>query len=221
MAQDYRGKGLGTLLLKGVQEQRTSFAGALWFNEANYRSYGKSGWLDVPDFRSYVKILNPRIVTERVFKNQTCADVASCLGRTALRIRERMCPNRNRCADIRIGEVEQFDHSIDGFYRGIADSFGIMVTRNAQYLNWRFVEKPFNNYKRYMAFDKAGELSGYMVLKKETLENAVRGRILDILADPGKPDVFGALIVGTVQEFSRVSADCIEITCTYPSFSTC
>jgi hypothetical protein len=38
------------------------------------------------------------------------------------------------------------------------------------------------------------------------------------LVDPEKPDIFTALIVRSVQEFSRTSADYIEITCTYPSF---
>jgi hypothetical protein len=219
IATDYRGKGLGKFMLNGVAKQNRLFAGALWFNEPNYRSYRKSGWLDVPDFCSYVKILNPRTIAERMFTNQRCVDFASRLGRAVLMIRDK-CRNPHCSAEIRIAEIGQFDHSFGRFYKSIAHSFGIMVIRDERYLNWKFVAKPFNCYKRFAAYDRTGGLSGYMILKKETPENAVQGKILDILADPEKPDVFVALISRAIQEFTKVSADYVEITCTYPLFTS-
>src|SRR5262249_1100425 len=43
-----RGRGLGQLLLDGVRVAAPDFAAAMWFNEANHRSYTRAGWTDVP-----------------------------------------------------------------------------------------------------------------------------------------------------------------------------
>lgn len=49
-------------------------------------------------------------------------------------------------------------------------------------------------------------------------EDRVRGRILDVLAHPGRPEVFGSLIYKSLEEFVRIKASFVEIICTYPPF---
>ena len=93
------------------------------------------------------------------------------------------------------------------------------MARGEKYLNWKFVDKPFNNYRIFAAADKTKQLFGYIVLKIERSEGEVRGKIVDILANPEKPEVFGALIQKGIQEFVRVRANYIEIVCTYPPFA--
>lgn len=213
----FRGKGLAGFLLRAVAEQVPPMAGALWFNEPNFRSYLKSGWLRVPEFFSYIKVLNPAFLAERLFGRHRWVELASSLGAKALRVREAY-RRRGTSPVAGIGETESFDDRADAFFDRISSSFGIIVARNSRYLNWKFVDKPFNAYRRLTSFDAEGRLSGYMILKGEESEGVIRGRILDILADPEEPSTFRALLRKGVEECARISADFVEIVCTYPPF---
>ena len=134
-----------------------------------------------------------------------------------MRLRE-IGRKKNPCEDVAIVEVERFDDRFDRFFEKISAHFGFIALRDQKYLNWKFVEKPFSNYKLFAAIDKARQLSGYVVFKSDKSGEQVRGKILDILADPEKPEVFAALISKSIEEFARIKASYVEMACTYPPF---
>jgi len=218
LALNYRGKGLGKILLQGIAEQVISFAGAIWFNEPNYRLYLKCGWLDVPGFYPYLKILDPTPFIKERFKGRILQNVASFLAKNFLKIREGLRSSES-FRQVRVSEIEQFDEQFDEFFLTVSGQLGIIVMRDHKYLNWKFVEKPFHNYKRYAAIDEKGDLSGYIVIKKQVIENEVRGKILDVLAHPDKPKVFAALISRGMEEFKKVKVSYVEIVCTHSPFN--
>jgi len=218
LSMDYRGKGLGKVLLEGVTKQASEFSGALWFNEPNYKLYKKSGWMDVPKFYAYFKMFDPSPLIKRKFKNKIVRKLVLLGGKVLLRALE-ICRNVNLNDVVDIFQVERFNDEFDKFFEKISTHFGFIVARGEKYLNWKFVDKPFNNYRIFAAADKTKQLFGYIVLKIERSEGEVRGKIVDILANPEKPEVFGALIQKGIQEFVRVRANYIEIVCTYPPFA--
>lgn len=217
LAMDYRGKGLGKVLLEGVAKQASEFSGALWFNEPNYKLYKKCSWTDSTGFYAYLKIFDPGLLVKRQFSNKVIQKIVSLGGKIILSARE-ILKNENLSSAVNIFRIERFDEQFDKFFEKISDHFGFIVARSEKYLNWKFVEKPFNNYRIFAALDKTNQLSGYMVLKSEKYGEGVRGKILDILVHPEKPQVFNALIYASIREFIGIRASHIEIVCTYPTF---
>jgi hypothetical protein len=122
--------------------------------------------------------------------------------------------------DVEILEIERFDDRFDGFFENVSVNLGITVLRTKNYLNWKFVDKPFNNYRRYAAFDRKGALSGYMITKTELVDGVMRGKVLDILADPKRADAFSALIRRAVKDLAKAGASYLGIVCTLPPFLT-
>ena len=217
LSKEYRGKGIGRFLPIGALTHDDSLTGALWFNEPNHRMYEKCGWQNVPNLTSYLKIYNPISFIRQKFKTKPIAGCLSAMMRLVLSVKEAL-RTKDGYEDIKIQEIETFDEEYDEFYDSISHKFGIIVVRKHRYLNWKFIEKPFNNYKCYKALDEKNELSGYMVIKREAFGSRKRGKIVDILADPSQPRSFQALINRADLELSNLGADYIGVICSYPHF---
>jgi len=219
VAVAYRGKGLGKVMLQGVGAVTESFSGSLWHNEPNYNLYLKSGWLDVPNFYLFVKIFDPKVFLEKKFKSEVVVEGLSSLGRGVLRLKDIRLHFRS-LENIQISEIERFDKQYDAFFDETSSSLPVVVLRNHRYLNWQYVDKPFNSYKRFAALDQKRELAGYMVIKKEQDETTIQGKIIDIFVHPGKPEVFEALIRKSIEEFTKMKASHIVVINSHSRFIT-
>jgi hypothetical protein len=177
----------------------------------------KCGWLDVPKLTPYIKIFNPKTFIENRFKNKIIAYCVSTIVRGVLSIRDTFS-DHGRYQDIIIQEIKEFGMEYDKFFDFISPHFGIIVVRKQKYLNWKFVDKPFNNYRCFKALNEKNELSGYVVIKKEIIGSKVRGKILDILVDPSQPKIFSALVTKALAELSNNGADYVSIICTHTLF---
>lgn len=211
LSKNYRGKGLGKIILREMVERSDFFAGALWFNEPNYGLYKKCGWLDIPHLQSFVKIFNFSVFLESRIKIKSLRNTISKILSKVSQIKH-MLSVAKPTDNIKIVEIDKFDSVIDVFFDYVSPFYGIMVTRNSQYLNWKFVKKPFNNYKKIVAFNKTGELCGYMVSKLESSRDVNRGRIMDFLVNPNTPEVFSALLEHCCNELKQQNVDYIQLT---------
>lgn len=61
--------------------------------------------------------------------------------------------------------INEFDDDFKGFSESFQDDIPIYLNRTKDYLNWRFVNKPYE-YSRYKIYDKSGEMVSYIVTKK-------------------------------------------------------
>lgn len=214
----YRGRGLGQVVLRSVAKQAPHFSGALWHNEPNYRLYAKCWWTGISGFYRYVKILDPSPFLRRRVPRL----VGYGLGwpaKKALSAIERMRPSM-RSEDVRIETLECFDEELDALFERICCAFGFIVTRSAAYLNWRFVRKPSGAYRIRGAYDRGGQLCGYAVLKIGDTEGALRGQVVDLLADSSKPAIFDSLIDDACAQLIGTGVSSIEIACTHRPFVT-
>ncbi len=193
LAKAYRGRGLGGMLLNGVTSMCLEFTGALWFNEPNYKLYIRNAWLDVPEFYSFVKIFDPLPFLRKKVRVKIVARILSRFLVYFVRGLE-LRSTRTRTGNLQIREVGSFDSGVDDFFHRISSNFGIIVSRTKAYLDWKFQRKPFNNYRRYTAYKNGTEFAGYIVTKSEAWEDGIRGRILDLLVDPGEVGVLKALV---------------------------
>ena len=64
---------------------------------------------------------------------------------------------------IEIIEVEKFDESFDEFFNKISSKIGISSYKDSAYLNWKYVDRPFNLTKIFAAVQN-NKNKGYIVL---------------------------------------------------------
>jgi len=95
----------------------------------------------------------------------------------------------------RIVEVKSFGPEYDDLWRRASADIHVAVIRDSSYLNWRFVEKPGNNYVIF-SWVGGGVVKGYIVLDSCMGE----GVILDMLTIRD-PEVVGGLIRRAVSFF--------------------
>jgi GNAT superfamily N-acetyltransferase len=97
-----------------------------------------------------------------------------------------------------ITRVSCFDERINEFWAKVSSQYEIMVVRDRDYLNWRYVTIPGITYSIYIA-EKADNICGYVVFRSMARNNMKSCFIFDILAQ--SPQVAQCLL-------SRAIADC-------------
>ncbi len=88
--------------------------------------------------------------------------------------------------DYIIQEIEEFDNKVDDLWNKLKSRFSIIIKKNKDYLNWRYIQHPSVKYKCFLVYDKKNnELRSFFVLKryKENKDNTF-GHIVDIFIDP-------------------------------------
>jgi glycosyltransferase involved in cell wall biosynthesis/GNAT superfamily N-acetyltransferase len=103
--------------------------------------------------------------------------------------------------DTEIQQITTFDERMDKFWLKASLIKPIMVVRDRKYLNWRYVYKPDNNYKIYIA-SRMDEIVGYIVVSLDKEVDLV-GIIVDLLALPGEEPASGLLIEEALKYFER------------------
>jgi GNAT superfamily N-acetyltransferase len=211
LAAECRGKGLGKVMLGGVMEQSAAFAGALWHNAPNLKLYSKCGWTDCSALVFAIRIVDPRRNLEKRFGRNPLARVLAALLRPVLALRSALSRARPSGA-YRVADIDRFDERFDALFERAAASLPIAVVRNAAYLNWKFVAKPDNRYRRFAAFDAAQELRAYAVVSAGVPGPKPVAKILDMLCDPAHPQALDAVLrhaIGWLESQPVISITCV------------
>jgi hypothetical protein len=79
--------------------------------------------------------------------------------------------------------VRRFDAGADRLWERLAARFGLVVRRDAQYLNWKFIEPPHVRYTTAL-LKRGGEMHGYVVYRHLREPQGKVTQIVDLLADP-------------------------------------
>jgi hypothetical protein len=110
---------------------------------------------------------------------------------------------RDRSVEIQL--VERFGPEFDEFWERACRGYEIIPKRSSEYLNWRYLEHPDNNYRSFIA-ERDGQICGYLVLHAVSLKNGEGGRIVDILAERGDEEAFGRMVDFAVGFFKKMGA---------------
>jgi GNAT superfamily N-acetyltransferase len=115
-------------------------------------------------------------------------------------------------SDTEIVQISSFDKSFDKFWLRASELKKIMIVRDMKYLNWRYCEKPGNEYNIFAA-KRHKEIVGFIVVKLE--RNAMtRGFIVDLLTLPDEDTVATELITRAaeyLQEKGAASILCLML----------
>jgi len=85
--------------------------------------------------------------------------------------------------DYLIKEVKEFDENINNFWNECKNFYPIIIKKDKNYLQWRFVEHPFVKYKKFLIYNNnTSKIISYFVLKKfNDNKGNIIGHIVDFL----------------------------------------
>ena len=73
-----------------------------------------------------------------------------------------------------------FKDSINDFYKRIKSQYDFLILADADYLNWRYINNPYQKYQVYIVYNKNKKILGYIVMKIETLKAYIVEMVFDI-----------------------------------------
>ena len=121
-------------------------------------------------------------------------------------------PDRSAAAPPEVERLARFDQQARWLYDRCVGDFGASTIRDAEYLNWRYVENPFHEYALYGVRDAQGDLRGYAVYRLADWKLPRMGVIVDWLVPPGEPEV-GELLRRAID--ARAAADNATALCLF------
>ncbi len=104
--------------------------------------------------------------------------------------------------DISISKVSSFPDDIDAFWEQAAKKYDIMLVRNKDYLEWRYIENP-DTYSMMLATNEAGATVGFIVTKIGAYDDVPAGFIVDFLTFEDNQVIFKKLLLAALKEFHR------------------
>ena len=108
-----------------------------------------------------------------------------------------------------VQEINTFDAAFDEFWKKISLCYPLMVKKDSTYMNWRYKEKPGDQYRAYVARD-GNQIKGCVVLKAADdfmyYPGAIVGYIMELLSlkENGIPE---ALLRTALNHFVSQNAD--------------
>jgi GNAT superfamily N-acetyltransferase len=215
MHPHYRGKGIYfPFEAKFIQEAKDNFH--LLYTTAGIAEHGairiKLGYTNVGGYAHYLKFMKRsslnRMITQIVRKrigNKLVAALligAAKLGSIMLMpLFSRKGPRDQTITLREITGMEAIAEPWDKFWEGNSGKFGITVSRNSRYLQWRIFDNPNIDHTVFLA-ERQGKMVGYAITKTSREAGPEMGTFVDIIAD-NNDDVILNSILDRVEEKFR------------------
>ena len=207
----HRGMGLfiSIALYKAAKAESDSFCFGLWATLLNMKIQRSLGFFREEAVANYVKILKAETALYNVIKSPRLRRVLGWLPNTVLLGFDVLRRGVARSAPVEA--VERFDERFDELNARLASRLGICTAKTAEFLNWKFVDRPSNTHRVY-AVSEGDSVLGFVVLdlaRHEDHGQAV-GLILDLTADPSDKKTVSALIEKAVSHFRELGVGTIQ-----------
>ena len=131
------------------------------------------------------------------------------LANPVLRLRDRVKRSTRGRGSTSIVEVASFGSEIDELWQRTQGEYPVIFRRDAQFLNWRFVDCPELKYRRFVA-ERDGQTVGYVVLRRADPVELPQGVIVDLYASRRDLETIDALVRHSLAFFrdSVAAVDC-------------
>ena len=120
--------------------------------------------------------------------------------------------------DAIIKEITRFHSEYDALYELVIPKIKIGVNRDAAYMNWRYVNKPGENYYKYGYYER-DVLKGVIIFTLKHKHGGRVGYLMELLFEPGNEKVAKSLLDFCVKAFKKNKADVILAWCFDHSFN--
>lgn len=157
---EYRGGGLGRVIVDNARALGDFFPGGMWMTDPCRKIHVTCGFDEATPLVTYSLVLNPAAFVAR----RGMTELMGIAGRAALTATRLLALRRARreAARATLREVPRFDPALDDVWEKLASGYGITRVRDAAYLNWKYTDHPWLAYRSLLAL-RAGEPAGFLV----------------------------------------------------------
>lgn len=207
----YRNLGLFTRLATEVFNRCQTEGVELIYGFPNGNSahgfFSKLGWEKLDPVPFLIKPLRLRYFTAKlpVIKklNRFVPDLAFHRGRSSA------LP-----ADKEIRRLQSFEDSCNDIWTSFAaDGVKVAIERDANYLNWRYCDKPREPYEKFGCFDQNGKLEAFIVYIAKKKHGGQIGYIMELLHRPANAASAQLLLDFAVADLAKQKCDAILAWC--------
>jgi len=111
--------------------------------------------------------------------------------------------------DISVTQVTSFPEDIDRLWERVSSNYDVMLVRNRDYLEWRFVNSP-GDYVIFVARGPEGETAGYLVARIADENDRRVGYIADFLSLEDNHIIFKELFYSLLEVLGAKEVDIIS-----------
>ena len=204
----YRGKGIFSTLSRQVFSDAGERGIDIVYGFPNQMtSWHRECWLEVGARSTMIKPLNPENILAQYISNKFLLKI--CIAAMSFVIkalyRTQKPPEAN---GLTINRISAFDERINDLWEKVSDDYEIIVVRDKEYLNWRYIDIPSVDYAIYVA-ETEGQIMGYTVLRCEKQRGLLFGHIFEFVVPSGYELIAQSLILKAVDFFREEKADLV------------
>jgi len=215
---DFRRQGIYQNLAKEALadlKQKKSYIIYGFPNRFSYYGNIKYGWFDISPLNIGIKPLKIDRFIEKNLSNSFLIK-KSLLKKIYVNLIKRIITTIfkekkiKNSKNISASQVLSFDDEINDFWYKISDDYNIIVVRDKDYLNWRYVNVPDKKYIIFLAKEN-DEICGYIIIRCESQEIKDKyGSIYDIVTLKNRSDIVYSLLGKAIEYFVSEDADFIH-----------
>jgi hypothetical protein len=202
---DYRGKGLFIRLAKDVYQKAAANEVVLVYGFPNGNSiHGfekKLEWKVLDPVPFLIKPLKSAYFTKKI-------SFLSFLPNFSLSL-TKYSKNKNYIVEERF----EFPEAVNSVWDSFSVNIKIAVNRDKSYLDWRYIQKPFENYKIAHCYDKNRQYIGFIVYTVKGKHGGKIAYIMELIYDLKHPKAANKLLEYAIFEIKKENADCILSWC--------
>ncbi len=201
---EYRGQGIGTLLMRRLLEEKPIFI-ALDSSIGALRIYEKLGCSRLPDVIRFTYLHQAGQFMQRQMRWRWVANLLTPLANRVLAARRFMLRGAES-DNFDIVKLGQFDDRFDDLWHRARPHHVLLACRTADLLTWRYAQAPGTMY-RVLAVADANTLIGYLVWQMLPTGRAL---ICDLYSANLAPEVMEALIQSVLRDTAILGIEGVE-----------
>ena len=211
----YRKLGIYTKLARMTYDAAFYYGWDIGYRFPNRRSSypiakNRLNWFDVSNRISALLPVNHLNIIDSCFKNETLSRLFTPISITLHKFICKMnCRKNSENASIMLRRVTHFDEAINDLWKVVKNDYEIMLVKEKEFLNWRYIKHPLADYEAYVV-DQNGVIDGYAVLGLREIHGLKAGIIYDLVAPLSKGDVISAMVKFAVNHFIEKGVDFVN-----------
>ncbi len=203
--EDYRGQGLFITLAKSVYEKAKNENCKLVYGFPNGNSiYGfqkKLGWKVLDPVPFLIKPLKSKYFTDRISALQFFPDIKLSYS------------SFNNNTNYQLELSNDFPIEVDRIWKRFSKDIAVSVNRDKEYLDWRYVSKPNEDYKIIHCYSNENEYLGFLVYTVKGKHGGRIGYIMELVYDLDDKKAGALLLKKAISDIKEQKADCILSWC--------
>lgn len=181
VSKTYQLRGAGAVLLEMAMDEPALML-AFEVTDAAKPGLLRTGWSDLGDVALFVRPIDV-VAFSRARGRPLPRPVARSI-ELGLRAHEAIAVAVNRGLGLRLTEVSRFDERSDAVWSSVSNEYRVIARRDADTLNWRFVDYPQPGRYRCAYLERGDTVLGHAVVRLGEHGGLAAGWVVDFLCAP-------------------------------------